>query len=88
MSSTRQPERQPMTAGARRAFAVLFLLVILIGGGSIFFTVSVARSFCGIVSAATETPVQRPADPAAKPAQETQWEWYQRFRQLGDHLYC
>jgi hypothetical protein len=46
------------------------------------------REFCAVVTAATQTPVARPADPAANPSREQSYEWYERFVQLGRSLGC
>jgi len=67
-------------------------LALLVAITSILFTVVyvhvVERDFCGVVSAATATPVTRPADPAANPSREQSWEWYERFVSLGRSLGC
>jgi hypothetical protein len=46
------------------------------------------HKFCSIVKAAASQPVEKPSDPNAKPAQETQYEWYVRFKELGTALGC
>lgn len=77
---------------ARRAYVVLVLLSVLLSVTSIAFTVVYVRyvehEFCAVVTAATATPVQRPADPSANPSREQSWEWYERFVLLGRHLGC
>lgn len=68
------------------------IFIIALIGASMLFTVNYVqgtnRDFCGVVTAATATPVQRPADPAANPSREQAWEWYQRFMALGRSLGC
>jgi hypothetical protein len=67
-------------------------LAILLAATSILFTVVyvhyVDHEFCQVVTAATQTPVARPADPAANPSREQSWEWYERFVMLGHRLGC
>lgn len=68
----------------------VFLIALI--AASMLFTVNYVhdtnRDFCGVVNAATATPVERPSDPAANPSREQAWEWYQRFMDLGRSLGC
>lgn len=86
------PERPARGRPARRAVATLAVLVIALTATNIGFTIVwVGKSnhaWCGVVSAATATPVQRPPDPAANPSREQSWEWYERFVALGRDLGC
>jgi len=81
-----------ITKGAKRAVTVLFILSFLVAATSMLFTVyevsSTGHKFCGVVTAVTAVPAQKPADPARTPAQERQFEWYQRFEALGRSLGC
>ena len=65
---------------------------MILFGLSILFTVHyVAASnhkFCQVVSGVTAVPVTKPADPAANPSRENQWEWYERFVRLDRDLGC
>lgn len=76
----------------RYAFVVLAALALLLSAGNLLFTVHYVgasnHKFCSVVLAVTATPVQRPADPKANPSRENQWEWYERFVQLGQGLGC
>jgi len=77
---------------ARRQVRWRDVIIVALIGASMLFTVSYVRStereFCQVVTAATATPVSRPADPAANPSREQSWEWYERFAQLGQRLGC
>lgn len=81
-----------ITKGAKRAVVVLFVLSFLLAGTSMLFTVWEVRTsdhkFCDVVHGVTAVPAQRPAAPAAHPAQERQYEWYRRFAALGRSLGC
>lgn len=84
-----------MSAASRARSAGRWLhrnLALAVAVTSILFTVVyvhvVERDFCGVVTAATSTPVQKPADPAANPSREQSWEWYERFVMLGRSLGC
>jgi hypothetical protein len=74
----------------RRVFREL--LPTLLAATSIAFTVVyvhyVDSGFCQVVTAATATPVSKPADPAANPSREQAYEWYLRFVGLGQRLGC
>jgi len=72
----------------RYPFVVLAVLIALATAANILFTVSVEHKFCQVASAASATPVQRPASAKASPVRETQWEWYMRFRSLKSSLGC
>ena len=67
-------------------------LALLVAITSIAFTVVYVRytdhEFCQVVTAATATPVQRPADPGSNPSREQSYEWYERFVSLGRSLGC
>ena len=84
---------------ARAAGALGYLRVrwrgvvpVVLFGLSILFTVHYVNAanhkFCQVVTAATATPVARPANPAANPSREQAWEWYERYAQLGRSLGC
>lgn len=92
MSSTRQPERRPGAPGARRAFAVLAAAMLALTVINIGFTVIwVGKSdhaWCSILGAATATPVPKPADPVKTPAQENNYQWYERFTVVSRDLGC
>lgn len=68
------------------------VIPVILFGLNILFTVHYVNAanhkFCQVVAPAIATPVQKPADPAAKPAQETQFEWYRRFAALDRGLGC
>lgn len=68
------------------------VVIVALIGASMLFTVnyvkSTEREFCQVVTAATETPVQKPANPAANPSREQAYEWYLRFAALGQRLGC
>ena len=68
------------------------LVPVILFGLSILFTVHyVAASnhkFCQVVNSVTSTRVQRPADPAANPSREKQFEMYEKFVVLGEGLGC
>jgi hypothetical protein len=76
----------------RYPFVVLVALVLALEVASLLFTTNYVASndhkFCQVVTAATETPVQKPADPAANPSREQAWEWYERYAALGRSLGC
>lgn len=59
---------------------------------SIAFTLVYVRYeghlFCQVITGVTSTPAQRPAHPAATPAQEKQFELYQKFVALSRGLGC
>lgn len=82
----------PITPGAKRSVVILFVLMLLLAGTNLLFTVhQVAandRKFCQVVTGFTAVPVPRPASPAANPSRERQYEWYQRFTRLGQDLGC
>lgn len=67
-------------------------LATLLAVTSIAFTVIYVRYeghlFCQVITSVTSTPAQRPADPKATPAQEKQYELYQKFVRLSDGLGC
>lgn len=46
------------------------------------------KLFCQVITGVTSTPAQRPVDPSATPAQEKQFELYQKFVRLGEGLGC
>lgn len=77
---------------ARYAYVALVVIILAVTAANILFTVNYVRhashDFCGVVRAATATPVQRPADPAANPSRVQSWEWYERFVTLGQSLGC
>lgn len=68
------------------------VIPVLLFGLSILFTVHyVAASnhkFCQVISGVTAVPVPRPADPAANPSREKQFELYEQFVSLGHSLGC
>jgi hypothetical protein len=68
------------------------LIPVILFGLSILFTVHYVNTanhkFCQVIRAATATPVQKPANPAANPSREQAFEWYQRYRDLGRSLGC
>jgi hypothetical protein len=75
-----------------RAVVFLFALaVVLAGYGLVSNSHEIAANnhkFCQVIRAATATPVQKPANPAANPSREQAFEWYQRYRDLGRSLGC
>jgi len=93
----------PITPGARRAVVFLFLLTLALAGANLLWTahetaaddthwhqaiVTDDHKFCAVIGGMTSLPVSRPADPARTPAQERQFEWYERFVSLGRSLGC
>lgn len=81
-----------MVSTRRIGRAIRENLAVLLAITSIVFTVVYVRytdrEFCQVISAATETPVQKPADAAANPSREQSFEWYERFMSLGRSLGC
>jgi hypothetical protein len=79
-----------MTRGTRRAVVFLLAITVALSAASILFTVSYVnssnRKFCEVISGIV--PVPRPADPAANPSRETDYEQYARFVRLGRSLGC
>lgn len=59
---------------------------------SIAFTLVYVRYeghlFCQVIGVVTSTQVPRPADPAANPSREKQFELYEKFVSLGQGLGC
>lgn len=68
------------------------VVMVALVGASILFTVTYVRStereFCQVISGVTEVAVPRPADPAANPSREKQYELYMKFVSLGGRLGC
>lgn len=68
------------------------LVPVVLFGLSILFTVnyvqSTEREFCQVITGVTSVPVPRPADPAANPSREKQYELYEQFVTLGRSLGC
>lgn len=82
-----------MNANLRRlGRAIRENLGTLLAVTSIAFTLVYVRYtdhlFCQVITGVTSTPAQRPADPQATPAQEKQFELYQKFVRLGEGLGC
>ena len=75
-----------------RAIVVLFAIPVVLAVFAIFWvnhTVTANNhKFCQVVSGVTAVPVPKPADPAANPSRENQYEWYERFVSLGRSLGC
>lgn len=82
----------PITPGAKRSVVILFVLTLVLAGANLLFTTHEVSAndhkFCQVVTGVTSVPVTRPPDPAANPSRENQWEWYERFVQLGRDLGC
>jgi hypothetical protein len=78
--------------GERRAYVVLAALMVVLAAASILFTVhyvrTTEREFCQVVTGVTSQPVPKPADAAANPSREQNYEWYERFVRLGRDLGC
>ena len=74
------------------AFFLLTLVSLLLDIGVILIGLAAISAndhkFCDVVHAATANPITRPADPKKAPAQEQQWEWYQRYVALDRSLGC
>jgi hypothetical protein len=81
-----------MTRGTRYAVVFLFALMMGIGVVNLLFTTHYVnannRKFCRVIEGFVATPVTRPTDPRAKPAQETSYMWYERFLVLNRGLGC
>lgn len=75
----------------RRAFVVLVLLSLAVGGASLLFTVHEVQAsnhqFCMVVAPFAQLPVAKPTSPAQK-AVAAQYLWHQRFVQLSRSLGC
>lgn len=82
----------PITPGAKRSVVILFVLMLLLAGTNLLFTVhQVAandRKFCQVITGVTAVPVPRPPDAAANPSREKQFELYEKFVRLGEGLGC
>lgn len=76
----------------RYAFVVLAALALLLSAGNLLFTVHEVSAnnhkFCQVVAGVTAVPLPKPANPAANPSRENQYEWYERFVSLGRSLGC
>lgn len=75
----------------RRVEARDVVMVVLVAACLVFtvnYVKSTEREFCAVVTATTATPVPKPANPAANPSRQNQWEWYERFVSLGRSLGC
>ena len=68
------------------------LIPVILFGLSILFTVhyvdAANHKFCQVISGVTAVPVPAPADPAANPSREKQFELYEQFVSLGRGLGC
>ncbi|MGH3402016.1 MAG: hypothetical protein ACRDRJ_05765 [Streptosporangiaceae bacterium] len=92
-----------MSRNVRRAIVFLFALGIAIGVANLLFTVTTSghdnqlwqeavaasdHKFCAVVTGFTAQPVPKPADPAANPSREQNYQWFERFVRLGRSLGC
>lgn len=81
-----------MTRGARHAVVFLFVLSLLIGATSLFFTTALVQQsdhrWCGTLTLLTSRPVPKPADPKANPSREQAYVLYSDFRQLRREMGC
>lgn len=68
------------------------VVVVALVGASMLFTVTYVqdtnREFCQVITAATQPPVAKPANPAANPSRVQAYQWYLRFAALGQRLGC
>lgn len=76
----------------RLARAIRQNIATLLAVTSIVFTLVYVRYeahlFCQVITGVTSTQVPRPADPAANPSREKQYELYQKFAALSQGLGC
>lgn len=81
-----------MTARLRYALVVLAVLPLLLSGANLLFTTHEVgasdHKFCQVITGFTAVPVAKPADAAANPSRENDYEWYERFAALGRSLGC
>lgn len=73
---------------ARADLLIIIVIVLGVGGANWWHTLAEGREFCAVIEAATASPVPRPADPAANPSRESNYEFYIKFVQLGMRLGC
>jgi hypothetical protein len=85
-------EHVTITRGARRAVAVLFVLMVMLAAANLFFTASEVRSsnakWCDTIALLTSRPVPRPADPRANPSRAQAYVLYSDFVTLRHRLGC
>jgi hypothetical protein len=78
-------------ARIRYAYVILALLTLLTSGASTLFSAHQIdtnnHKFCQVITGFTATPVPKPTSPKQH-AVTTQYEWHQRFVQLGRSLGC
>jgi hypothetical protein len=71
---------------------VLFLLAALFGVGNLFWTAHQVNTndhkWCNAMTLLTSKPVPKPADAAANPSREQNWQFYETFVVLRHHLGC
>ena len=81
-----------MTQGARRAIVFLFVLSVLLAGGSGAFTLRQVnesqQKWCTTLDLLTSQPVPKPANPKANPSRESAYVFYTDIHDLRRHFGC
>jgi hypothetical protein len=76
----------------RYAFVALAALMLALAAANLLFTAAQVSAsdhkFCQVVSGFTAVPIPDPTDPAANPSRVQSYEWYVRFKSLGQSLGC
>ena len=84
----------PHVRVSQRVYGVVLLVSIslLLSSGTLMLALRAIsqnnQKFCLVVSPVVAKPVIRPADPKHNKAQEQQWEWYERYKNLNASLGC
>jgi hypothetical protein len=82
----------PITPGARRAVATLFVVVLVMFGLDLLFTARQVQDsnhqWCSTLTLLTSRPVPRPSDPSANPSREQTYVLYSDFVTLRHRLGC
>ena len=82
----------PMTQGAARSVAMLFVLSLLLTGASILYSANEVssnnRQWCDTLTLLTSRPVPKPADAHANPSRMQNYTLYADFVALRRHFGC